>query len=184
MTIPSESSSGVFTPPNRLSVLLISNNPIEMSKIYEYIKKVRGRSITLNTAFSMAECVGKALRLRPDCILIDDSFSKSQIEEMVTKVNKHKNINTSFALLKTSNYGVAAANGIQEFMLKDDLSSEKLVRSILNAMRLKQTQNFLVRTYRVNKRLMKRIIRRRKTKLGLRIEKMSQQITNWLHPAV
>ncbi|MGB3183875.1 MAG: hypothetical protein WBB45_20955 [Cyclobacteriaceae bacterium] len=157
--------------------MLISNNPLELSKVYEVIQQVKDRKISLVTSFSMSESVEKAALLRPDCIIIDDTFEKAQIEDMVRRVTSRKRTShASFALLKSSNYGLVAANGIQEFLLKDDLSPEKLVRTILSAMRLRQSQSFLVRTYRVNKRMMKRIIRGRRTRVGQAIENIAQAL--------
>lgn len=177
-------SENLFSPPARLCVLLISNNPLEMSKIYDIIRQVKDRQIRLVTAFSLSETVDKASREQPDCIIIDDSFARKEIESMVQKVTKRKRSQyASFALLKSNNYRQAAANGIQEFMLKDDLSPEKLVRSILNAMKLRKTQTYLLHTYQVNKRLMKRIIRRRKTRVGRAIENISRQVLSWREPA-
>jgi hypothetical protein len=151
-----------------------------MSKIYEVIRQVKDRKIRLVTAFSMAESVEKASLSQPDCIIVDDTFKKEQIESMVSQITNRKRTNhASFALLKSTNYGLSAANGIQEFLLKDDLSPEKLVRTILSAMRLRQTQAYLVRTYRVNKRIMKRIIRQRKTRVGQAIENFTKQIMSW-----
>ncbi|MFA0961731.1 hypothetical protein AB9P05_07980 [Roseivirga sp. BDSF3-8] len=155
-----------------------------MSKVYDTIRKVKDRQIKLITAFSLPETIEKASQNRPDCIIIDDSFDKNEIERMVHKVaNRKRTNNASFAILKTSNYRLVATNGIQEYLLKDDLSPEKLVRSILNAMRLKKTQALLIRTYRVNKRLMKRLIKKRKTRLGLAIENITRHLMPKREPA-
>lgn len=178
-----ETAQKLFSPPSRLCIMLISNNPLEMSKLYDIVRQIKDRKINLVTAFSMSESIEKASLMRPDCIIVDDTFKKEQIESMVSQVTSRKRTNhASFALLKSNNYGIAAANGIQEFLLKDELSPEKLVRTILSAMRLRQTQAYLVRTYRVNKRIMKRIIRQRKTRVGQAIENLTKPFMSLNQP--
>src|SRR5687767_995259 len=88
-----------------LNVLLIGNNPIDMSRTLEKINQVRGRKIITEIAFDLRSVAERLLRFNPNFILIDDNIGKTEMAlavDTLTRTRKTKNI--PITVLKNSNY--------------------------------------------------------------------------------
>ncbi len=138
-----------------VSILLIGNNPVELGKVYEQLKKATGIRFITEIAFSLSDGVKKAMKVKPSCILVDDNLSNKNIKALTDNLNKdERTSDIPVTLLKSSNYKEVIASGIQDFLLKDYLTADKLTRSILNGIKYRKTKVYLYKTYKWSKRKM------------------------------
>jgi len=138
---------------NPVNILLIGNNPIELGKVYEQLKKASGIRFITEIAFTLSDGIKKAMNDKPSCILIDDNLDDQNIKTLTDNLNNdERTSDIPITLLKSSNYREIIASGIQDFLLKDYLTADKLTRSILNGIKYRKTKVYLYKTYKWSKR--------------------------------
>jgi len=142
-----------------LQVLLVGNNPLELASIYETLKKYTKRKVIIDCCFDFQHSIVKALKLNPSCILLDDAFSKKRLKNFINRINKNnKTSHIPIALLKSNNYGGITSSGIQEYVLKEGASTERLYGSIMNAIQFKRTHRILKVEHRRRKRQLNKLM--------------------------
>ena len=134
-----------------INVFLIGNNPIELSSIYDKLKDIKSRTFKTEIGFELKGLVNKIRRFSPSCILIDDNLSRLDIVKLIKKLssdNKTKNI--PITVIKNSNYKEGFSE-VQDYVLKESMTSDSLSHSILNAIKFKRMQTYIYKKYKKNK---------------------------------
>jgi CheY-like chemotaxis protein len=135
-----------------LKLLIIGNNPLELSRIEETLTNYPERRMVTAFAFDVRSIVERLLGFRPDHILVDDNIGKSALQEMVRKLSGYRRTkDIPITVLKNSNYTESLGSGVMDYLLKQNFSAEKLYRSLVNARRLRQAQQYLYQAYRKRK---------------------------------
>ena len=143
-----------------LSVYLIGNNPLELSRIYDKLHAVKNIRYTTEIDFDLSGIFRKITQFRPSCILIDDNLERFRLSKLVKKLSSHaKTKDIPITIIKNSNYHDAHLEEVQDFLLKDSLTPETLQKSILNSMRLKRMQAYIYKTYKKRKNQINRFFR-------------------------
>jgi hypothetical protein len=140
-------------------ILLVGNNPIDMSSILDKINQIHGTKVITEIAFDVKSIVERLMNFKPNFILIDDNIGKNQLSETVqTLAHRNKTKNVPITVLKNSNYEEAYTSGtILDYLLKTNLSPDSLYNTLCNAFRLKRTQALLSKVYRRRKTLLDRL---------------------------
>ncbi|HET8859372.1 hypothetical protein [Marivirga sp.] len=141
---------------NEISVLLVGNNPIEMSTIYESLFALKDKIKSIETAFSEADTLQKIGLIKPNCLIVDDNLGLKPLKILIDKVNSLNKSSISITLLKSINKE-EITSGVQEYLLKEGISSEKIYNSLRNAIRFKKTQQFFKIKYYSGKKKVKRV---------------------------
>lgn len=129
-----------------------------MSRIYDQLKRATGVRFITNIAFSLSDGIAKAISLKPSCILVDDAMENKNISAFTQSLTDDKRTSDiPVALLKSSNYTSISASGIQEYLLKDYLDTERLTNSIRNILKYKRMRLYLYKSYKVSKRKIKEL---------------------------
>ena len=136
-----------------LHVLLIGNNPIDMSGTLEKINQLKGRKIITEIAFDFRSISERLMNFTPNFILIDDNIGRTEMAlamETLNKTRKTKNI--PITVLKNSNYRESASTSrVLDYILKQNFSPDSLYQTIRNSLRLKKAQALLYNAYRKRK---------------------------------
>jgi DNA-binding NarL/FixJ family response regulator len=142
-----------------LNVLLIGNNPIDLSKTLEKIHQLRGRKIITEIAFDLRSIVERLINFTPNFILIDDNIGPKELAQAVTTLTRsRKTKNIPITVLKNSNYMESSpSSGILDYMLKQNFSPESLYTAIRNSLKFRRTQLFLYKAYRGRKGQLRRL---------------------------
>jgi CheY-like chemotaxis protein len=145
----------------RVNVLLIGNNPIEMGRVLNKLNQIRGQNITTEIAFDLKSILERLLRFKPTFILIDDNIGKSELLATVNTLSSNKRTkDVPITVLKNSNYREAIfATSILDYLLKQDLSSDALVNALKNSIKFRRTQRYLYQAYKKRKNQLLRVIR-------------------------
>lgn len=132
---------------DQFHVLLIGNNPIELSTFYERLIKLKDKKIIAEIAFDLQSALNSRLKNKFSFILIDDNIGRTQLKIIVEAFNKNKDTaNVPITVLKNRNGGYSP-DGVQEYVLKDNADGESLAKALFNSLRLKRTQKILYQTY-------------------------------------
>ncbi len=136
-----------------LNVLLIGNNPIDMSKTLEKINQLKGRKIITEIAFDIRSVAERLNSFTPNFVLIDDNIGRAEIALAVETLNKSKKTkDIPITVLKNSNYQESAqTSGVLDYILKQNFSPESLYNAIRNSLRIKRAQAYLYAAYRKRK---------------------------------
>jgi CheY-like chemotaxis protein len=142
-----------------VNVLLIGNNPIEMSRILDKLNQLRERKVITEIAFDLKSILERLINFRPNFILIDDNIGKVELTETVNKLAQNrKTKDVPITVLKNSNYEESmGSSSILDYILKQNLSAESLYNTLKNSLKLRRTQLYLYQAYK----------RRRSQLLGL-----------------
>jgi len=126
-----------------LNVLIIGNNPIEITSIYNSLNEYRGKNYIADVCFSIKDSISRMIKNRPDCILLDDNIIIDNIKSFIKKLRENSKLrNIPIVLLKSSNLNFSFGNEVQDFLLKGNLSTEILSNTIeKNVVSLKKILN-------------------------------------------
>lgn len=135
-----------------VSVFMIGNNPIDISNVYDKLKKSKKIRFVTETAFDITDMLKRILRFNPSCILLDDNLGKPELKRIVHKLVRDKRTqDIPLTIVKNSNYSDVITEGVHDYILKDSLNSESIYRSLANSRKLRKTQLYLYKSYKNNK---------------------------------
>ncbi len=118
-----------------LKLLVVGNNPIELSKV-------------------------RLSNFKPDFILIDDNIGKTELRQVVDQLLRERRTkHIPITVLKNSNYREAIGNGVYDYILKENLSTESIYRAIMNSFKIRKTQQYLYQSYKKRKGQLMRLFR-------------------------
>ncbi|MGE0588982.1 MAG: hypothetical protein AB7O48_10455 [Cyclobacteriaceae bacterium] len=144
-----------------LNVLLIGNNPIELSRVFENIKNVPGKRILTEIAFDIKTILERLVNFRPNYILIDDNIGKLELKNAVRLLGKDKKTkDIPIAILKNSNYEEVFSVGVMDYILKENINGDSLYTALTNSLKFKRTQMYLYKVLRKRKGQLKRFAQR------------------------
>lgn len=143
-----------------LNVLLVGNNPIELSKVFDSIRDVPGKNILTEIAFDIKTIVERLVTFRPNYILIDDNIGKLELKNAVKMLGKDKKTkNIPIAILKNSNYEEVFSVGVMDYILKENMNGLSLFIALSNSLKFRRTQLYLYKALKKRKRQLRRLTR-------------------------
>lgn len=135
-----------------LNVLLVGNNPIELSRIFDNIRDVPGRKILTEIAFDIKTILERLAKFQPNYILIDDNIGKLELKNAVKLLGKDKRTkNIPIAILKNSNYEEVFSVGVMDYILKENINGQSLFTALTNSLKFRKTQLYLYRAMKRRK---------------------------------
>jgi hypothetical protein len=139
-------------------VLLIGNNPIDMSTILEKLNQIRGARVITEIAFDMRSILERLMKFKPNYILIDDNIGRFELTQTINALaERSKTKNIPIAVLKNSNYQESYGSGsILDYLLKTNLSAESLYNTLRNSLKFRKTQLYLYKAYERRRRALKK----------------------------
>ncbi len=142
--------------PDGINVLLVGNNPIEMSALYEGLQNLKGKITKVSTSFSDEDTLKKIASDSPNCIIIDDNLGLKSLKILIDKINQLGKDAITITLLKTKNTQ-EVIYGVQEYLLKESITPERIYNSLKNAIKFRKTQKYLKVKYYTGKKRLKRM---------------------------
>jgi CheY-like chemotaxis protein len=133
----------------RLNLILMGNNPMEMGSVLEKIQKMSGSKIVTEIAFDLKSLAERLLSFKPNFIIIDDNIGKVELSETITTLSHNrKTKNIPITVLKNSNYQESLGSvSIVDYVLKQQFTSESLVSILKNCLKFRKTQLYLHKVY-------------------------------------
>lgn len=130
-------------------ILLIGNNPIEMSSLLDVISKIPDRSIITEIAFDVKSITSRLLKFDPTLIFIDDNIGQKELSLTIHSLsNNIKTREVPITVIKNSNYTEALASAdILDYLLKINLTTESIYNTIKNTLKFKRTRKLLAEAY-------------------------------------
>ena len=134
---------------NQFNVMLIGNNPKELSDYSASLINEKKIRFVTDVSFDLTKSIQKIVQNKPGYILVDDLLGIQALKKFISELrSKSKTEEIPIALLKSSNKRLLLISGIQDYLLKDNFSAERLYYSIMNSRKIRRTQIFLYKTYK------------------------------------
>lgn len=145
--------------PEPLNVLLIGNNPIDLTRTLEKLNQIHGRRVITEIAFDLRSIVERLMKFSPNFILIDDNIGKVELTETIHTLNKsRKTKDVPITVLKNSNYHESSSpGGILDYALKQNFSAESFYSILRNSLKFRRTQLYLYKAYQRRKRQLRKL---------------------------
>lgn len=133
-----------------LNVLIVGNNPIELSSMLLKIARLPGQIIRTEIAFDTRSLLERLVRFNPNVILIDDNIGRHELGNTVELLSHNrKTRDVPITVLKNSNYSESNSSpSIFDYILKTTLSAEGLYTSVKNSIKTRRTQLYLYKVSR------------------------------------
>lgn len=122
-------TNGLGLKRDKIPVLIVGNNPIEMTSIYNILIGIRSKNYLTDVCFDVKDSFDRITKTKPEVIFIDDNLLLDDIKKMVRVLkqnNKTKEI--KIITLKSSNWGYRSIDDVDDYILKDAISTDKLDR--------------------------------------------------------
>ncbi len=135
-----------------IKILIVGNNPIELSHVFKNLSEVQGSKLVTEIAFDFKTIRERLSTFVPNFIFIDDNIGKMELKHVIDSLAKRKTKGIPITILKSSNYQESAISGVMNFLLKDTLTTDTLYKSFIQSLRFKKTNEFLALAYKKRKR--------------------------------
>lgn len=141
-------------PDKAVNILLVGNNPIELSNMREVLQRVPGHRIMAEIAFDLKSIWQRLLQFRPNYILIDDNIGRQELSDTVATLSANrKTKDVPITVLKNSNFVEALpSNEIADYVLKKNFTGEALLHVLRNSLKLRRTRQYLAEAYNMRRR--------------------------------
>jgi CheY-like chemotaxis protein len=153
-----------LNPNNRANqtvrIMIVGNNPLELSKLLTRIEKIDDKKVIIETAFDGHSILSRLEKFTPDFILLDDNLGRTELRQVVRSLYRAKEtMDIPITILKNSNYTEAIGSGVMDYLLKDNLTGESLYKALLNSLKFRKTQQYLYTAYKKRKGQLLRMFR-------------------------
>lgn len=143
---------------SELNVLLVGNNPIELSKVFDNIRNMAGSRILTEIAFDIKTIFERLVNFHPNYILIDDNIGKVALKNAVKMLGKDKKTkDIPIAILKNSNYEEVFSVGVMDYILKENINGQSLYTALTNSLKFRRTQIYLYKAMKKRKQQLKKL---------------------------
>ncbi len=119
-------------------VLIIGNNPLEIADIYDKLENSRRKYYIVDVSFNLKDGRRRALKNLPDVILLDDNLDYKEMKiftDEIKSLNKFSHL--KIILMKSSNQKYVLLEQVEDYLLKNAISTEMLDKVITNQMSIK-----------------------------------------------
>lgn len=147
------------TNVENLNVLVVGNNPIELSHTFNSLKEIRNQRVVAEIAFDVNSLLERLAKFKPNFILVDDNIGRIELMAMVKALlANRKTRNVPITVLKNSNYIETLNAGALNYLLKTNVSGDSLYTAFRNSLKFQKTQAYLSQAYTKRKGQLLRLI--------------------------
>ncbi|MFN8805045.1 MAG: hypothetical protein ACK5YT_04420 [Bacteroidota bacterium] len=140
-------------------LLLIGNNPIELSSVVDRLKEIRHQPIVAQFAFDLRSSLQCLSKFAPSYILIDDNIGTDELKETVQEfAHNRKTKDVPITIIKNSNYQATLFDTTLDYVLKSNLSSDRILKTLNRSTTARDAQTFLKRAYQKRKGLLSQLL--------------------------
>lgn len=156
-----ESLNRVQTAVQTLKIMVVGNNPIDLSKMLTRIQKINDKIVVTEIAFDAQSLLLRLGTFKPDYILLDDNIERRELKAIIKLLHTERETRgIPITIVKNSNYSEAVGNGVMDYVLKETLTGDSLYRILVNSLKFRKTQTFLYQAYNSRKGQLMRFLRR------------------------
>lgn len=116
---------------SKISVLIIGNNPIEITSFYNILIGIRSKNYLADVCFNVKDSIDRISKLKPDVIFIDDNLLLDDIKKLIRVLRQNvKTQHIKIIALKSSNWNFNVIDNVDDYLLKNSINAEVLDKLI------------------------------------------------------
>ena len=147
--------SPVMEKQKSLRVFLFGNNPSDLSNIYDQMTSIRKIKFITDYSFDFKNLLTRITKFNPDCLLIDDNMEKNDLKKLLSLLKgNQKTKRIPITIVQHTNRDDMPREGAEGFILKQTLTAESLLTTILSSMKAHDLQDYLKDSYSRRKRIL------------------------------
>jgi DNA-binding response OmpR family regulator len=85
-----------------IKILIVGNNPIELSHVFKNLSEVQGSKLVTEIAFDFKTIRERLSTFMPNFIFIDDNIGKMELKHVIDSLAKRKTKGIPITILKSS----------------------------------------------------------------------------------
>ena len=115
----------------KIPVLIIGNNPIEMTFFFNVLTEIRSKNYLADVCFDVKDSFERINKNRPGVLLVDDNLPLDDIQKMVRVLRQNsKTKDIKIIVLKSSNWNYTVIDNVDDYILKDTINADLIDRII------------------------------------------------------
>jgi len=112
-------------------LLLVGNNPKEMSELYEKLHSILPKKINAGIVFELKGLVQTVKKMKPKAMIIDELFGYFELKDLFGALSKSRSTrDISITLLKSSSFTYSYKLGVDNYILKEGISAKRLYQTV------------------------------------------------------
>ncbi|NJN25387.1 MAG: hypothetical protein HC819_05145 [Cyclobacteriaceae bacterium] len=116
---------------SKIPVLIIGNNPLEMTSIYNILSGIRSKNYLADFCFSVKDSIERITKTKPEVIFVDDNLRRDDIQKLIRVLKQNvKTRAIKILALKSSNWSLPFIEYVDDYILKDTLRADVLDKII------------------------------------------------------
>lgn len=124
-----------------IPVLIIGNNPIEMTSVYNILVTNTEKNYVADVCFDVKDCFNRIAKQKPKVILIDDNLLIDDINKLIKVLKSNtKTADIKVIVLKSTNWNFNVVDNVDDYILKDTISGGLLDRTIIKTVHRPEPQ--------------------------------------------
>ena len=124
-----------------IPVLIIGNNPIEMTHVYNTLVANTSKNYLADVCFDVKDSFNRITKQKPSVILIDDNLLIDDINKLVRVLRSNaKTKDIKIIVLKRTNWNYNVIDNVDDYILKDMVSNGMLDRLIEKKLHQRENQ--------------------------------------------
>ena len=117
----------------RIPVLIIGNNPIEITSIYNLLIGIRSKDYLADVCFDVKDSFEIITKTKPEVVLIDDNLVLDDINKFVRILKQNsKTKQIKIIVLKSSNWNYHVIDHVDDYILKETINADVIDKLIQN----------------------------------------------------
>ncbi|HEV8514128.1 MAG TPA: hypothetical protein VGQ59_12665 [Cyclobacteriaceae bacterium] len=142
-----------------MNVLMIGNNPLELAKVFNYLKNLPDKKVITEIAFDLKSGLQRLAKFNANFIILDDNLGRSELTHAVGSLSHYKKTkNVPVAVLKNSNYHEAFGGVAMNYILKENLSEKALYAAFRSSLISARAQSYLKKVYKKRRGQLMRLL--------------------------
>lgn len=114
-----------------IPVLIIGNNPIEMTQVYNILVSNSSKNYLADVCFDVKDSFNRITKQKPSVILIDDNLLGDDINKLVKVLKSNaRTKDIKVIVLKSSNWNYNVIDNVDDYILKETVNTGLLDRLI------------------------------------------------------
>ena len=135
-----------------MNILLVGNHPMDMSTIYDNLASYKKAQLNTDILFDIKEIFARIAKIKPAGILLDDRLGAKELVSVTRQLFRNTSTqDIPVTLIKNSNFNELTSMKVDDYVMRNDVSGDKIYRSFKNSRRFRRTSLFLFKTYRKRK---------------------------------
>lgn len=132
-----------------MNILMVGNNPIELSLVDDSITKFGRGALKTTFLFDLSKLTSSLKNLNPAGVFMDDKLNIKEVKKAIYRMHQNKNTaHIPVTIIKSSNFENYPNLGADDFILNTHLTGKSIYNSVINGKQFRISRIYFRKVYR------------------------------------